>query len=113
VSHFVNQIAALLLASEMTYAGQGFCVALGLIGGDECRNHLRAYLSRYLPLRGRFYDQQWAIGALAYIEGDQPEEYLLPELWADAQTRMNPSDSIQKFSELVSYLDQHRMRVVA
>ncbi len=107
---FVNQIGALLLDSELTYAGQGFCVALGLIGGDTCRHHLRAYLSRYLPVLGRYYDQEWAIGALAHIERDLPPEYLLPEIWADAQNRMNPSDSIQRFSNLVRYLDQQQMR---
>lgn len=110
---FIDQIGALLLASELTYSGQGFCVALGLIGGDACRNHLREYLSQYLPLRGRFYDQEWAIGALAHIERTRPEEYLLTELWADERNRMNPSGAIQRFSELVAYLDRHQMRVVA
>src|SRR5579863_1545390 len=99
---FADRIAALLLDSELTYAGQGFCVALGLIGSDNCRRYLRAYLSKYLPLQGRFYDQQWAIGALAYIERTQPEEYLLPELWAEGHN-WNPLDAIQRFSDMVGY----------
>lgn len=108
---FTDEIAALLLASELTYAGQGFCVALGLIGSHECRKHLRAYLSKYLPLQGRFYDQQWAIGALAYVERTQPKEYLLPELWAEAQN-WDPLNAIQRFSDMAGYLDHHQMRVV-
>jgi len=33
---FIPIIGERLLASEMVYAGQGYCVALGLIAGDEC-----------------------------------------------------------------------------
>lgn len=110
---FIDRIASLLLASQQTYAGQGYCIALALIGNDECRKYLRNYLSQYLPIQGRFYDQEWAIGALAYIEGIRPQEFLLPELWAEAQGRMNPSDAIERFSELVAHLDNNHMRVVA
>lgn len=112
---FVDEIADIFLASETVYAGQGYCVALGLIGDDKCRNHLRAYLSKYLPLRGRFYDQQWAIGALAHIEPKPPDEFLLPELWVDGDQHMipSPSQAIQSFSELVDFLNLNQMRVVA
>ena len=33
---FVPMIGKLLLASEVVYAGGGYCVALGIIGGEEC-----------------------------------------------------------------------------
>src|SRR5215831_10885713 len=56
---FIRLIAEMLLASEMGYAGQGYCAALGLIGGDESARFLRSYLEAYLPLRGRIYDQDW------------------------------------------------------
>ncbi len=110
---FVDEIAGLLLASEQAYAGQGYCIALGLIGDDKCRKHLRAYLSKYLPLCGRFYDQEWAIGALAHIEGTPPEEVLLPDLWTDGDRHMHPSDAIQRFKALVEYMNGKRMRIVA
>jgi hypothetical protein len=102
---FVDEIAALLLASEQTYASQGYCVALALIGNDKCRKYLRAYLSKYLPFSGRFYDQEWAIGALAHIEHAAPEEYLLPKLWADGDRHMHPSAAIERFSALIAYLN--------
>ncbi len=54
---FVDAIGRLLLASELTYAGQGYCVALGLIAEPSCEEYLRSYLGLYLPPRGRFYDQ--------------------------------------------------------
>src|SRR5215831_5694446 len=106
---FVERIAELLLASELTYAGQGYCVALGLIGGPVCQNHLRAYLNNYLPLRGHFYDQTWAIGAFAQIQGSPQEEFLDPTLWMEARGRLEPMASIQRFRDLVDYLHQHRM----
>jgi hypothetical protein len=107
----VGEIADLLLASEQPYTGQGYCVALGLIGDDKCPNYLRAYLSKYLPLHGRFYDQEWAIGALAHIERNPPEEFLLTELWVDGNRHMNPLQAIQRFSELVDYLNVNQMRI--
>ena len=110
---FVDEIAALLLASEQPYVGQGYCVALGLIGDDKCREHLRAYLSKYLPLSGRFYDQEWAIGALAHTEHAPPQEYLLPELWAEGNRQMHPSDAIERFAALIDYLNAKRMRTVS
>lgn len=71
-SKFVRRIADLLISSEVTYAGQGYCIALGLIGNDECVDGLRSYLAKFLPLNGRFYDQDWALGALALITGSPP-----------------------------------------
>jgi hypothetical protein len=108
---FVEEIAELLLASKLVYAGQGYCVALGLIGDDICRKYLREYLSKYLPLLGRFYDQEWVIGALAHIERNPPKEFLLSELWIDGNRRMNPLEAIQSFSELVAYLNVNQMRI--
>ena len=66
----------MLLASEMGYAGQGYCAALGVIGGDESARFLRSYLETYVPLRGRIYDQDWAIGALTHVEGTTPRNTL-------------------------------------
>jgi hypothetical protein len=106
---FVPSIGKLLLASEMVYAGEGYCMALGLIRSQECADLLRSYLKTYLPLNGRVYNQHWAIGALAYIEGCPPVEYLGQELWRDGEYAMDPADGIESFGEIVSYLGQCRM----
>jgi hypothetical protein len=108
-SRFVDRIAELLLASEMVYAGMGYCVALGLIGGETCASQLRAYLERYLPLRGRFYDQGWAIGALTYIEGAPPNEFLDPELWAEGNQSLDPIGAIELFKEIIELIDKKKM----
>jgi hypothetical protein len=109
---FVETIGGLLHASQQTYAGQGYCVALGLIGDSECRGYLREYLSKYLPLNGRFYDQHWAIGALTHLEGSAPEELLAPELWTSGSRSIDPLAWIESFAGLVELLDKHDMRVV-
>jgi hypothetical protein len=98
-----------LMASEMVYARQGYCVALGLITSDECARLLRSYLNAYLPLNRRVYNQEWALGALAHIEGTPPPEYLEQPLWRDGTYFMDPGEGIRKFSGVVSYLRQHRM----
>lgn len=108
---FVETIAALLLASVQPYSGQGYCVALGLIGSGECRRHLTNYLTRYLPLHGRRYDQEWAIGALAYIDQMPPQEFLIEELWTDGTGSLKPSKGIERFAALVQLLDTHSMRI--
>jgi hypothetical protein len=106
---FIPSIGALLLASEQAYAGEGYCVALGLGATEECARLLRSYLETYLPLKGRIYNQNWAIGALSHIQGAPPSEYLDPTLWRDGEYFMDPADGIQKFGKIASYLAQHRM----
>lgn len=106
---FVRLIGEMLLASESVFAGQGYCVALGLIDDKECARLLHAYLRTYLPPNGRFYDQDWAIGALAHIEGSPPREYLRQELWRDGDQIIDPAQGIETFQEIVAYLRQYRM----
>jgi len=62
-AHFVPRIGD-LLARDTTYAGQGYCAALGLIGTQECVGHLNFYLES-----GREDLRSWVIDALAQIEG--------------------------------------------
>jgi hypothetical protein len=106
---FVPSIGKLLLASELVYAGQGYCAALGLIGNEECARLLRSYLDLYLPLDGRIYNQDWAIGALTYIEGDSSAGYLKQDLWRDGKYVIDPAKGIERFDKLVAFLRQHGM----
>lgn len=107
-SVFIEEIGQLLIGSEMVYAGQGYCLALGLIGGQTCRGLLSDYLREYLPLRGRIYDQLWAIGALCYLQPSPPEEFLDPQLWTEGTQQLDPAAGILEFAELVGYLKQNR-----
>ncbi|MFI5474567.1 DUF6000 family protein [Streptomyces cacaoi] len=66
---FRARIGGLLLASELTYAGQGYCIALALLGTTEDAALLTAYLDRYLRRPDCRYDQEWALGALLHLDG--------------------------------------------
>jgi hypothetical protein len=106
---FVDRIGQLLLESELTYAGQGYCAALGLIGGTSSEHHLQAYLKEYLPLNGRIYDQTWAIGAMVYIKGALPQEFLDPLLWIDGKMKLDPSAGIKDFANVIDYLSKNKL----
>jgi len=108
-AHFVPIIGKLLLASELAYAGQGYCMALALIGGDESAQLLRTYLEIYLPPMGRFYNQDWAIGALAHIEGNPAAEYLESEYLRDANYAATLERGAAHFGTVIDYLRQSGM----
>lgn len=63
-----DRIGSLLLASELVYAGQGYCYALARFGAPEDAALLTAYLDRYLPQTQLRYDQPWALGALLHVD---------------------------------------------
>jgi hypothetical protein len=65
---FREQIGQLLLASELTYAGEGYCIALARLGTSRDAELLTAYLDHFLRLPELRYDQDWAIGALQHID---------------------------------------------
>jgi hypothetical protein len=65
---FRDQIGQLLLASEMGYAGQGYCLALARFATPDDAGLLASYLDAYLPQVDNRYDQDWALGAILHID---------------------------------------------
>ena len=65
---FRDRIGGLLLASEVCYAGQGYCLALARFASPADADLLAAYLDAYLPQPDKRYDQDWALGALLHID---------------------------------------------
>jgi hypothetical protein len=61
---FRQRIGDLLLASELTYAGQGYCLALARFATTADAELLAACLAQ----PDRRYDQPWALGALLYLD---------------------------------------------
>jgi Family of unknown function (DUF6000) len=90
--HFRDQLAELLLASELVFSGEGYCVALARFGTGKDAGILAAYLDRYLARPECVYNQDWALGALLHIDRthgtDHAEMYLAPggpwEQWTRA-----------------------------
>jgi hypothetical protein len=60
---FRDRIGELLLASEMGYAGQGYCLALARFATPGDASLLASYLDTYLLQVDNRYDQDWAMGA--------------------------------------------------
>ena len=61
---FRDRIGELLLASEVYYAGQGYCLALARFATPADAGLLAAYLAQL----DKGYDQDWALGALLRID---------------------------------------------
>lgn len=105
---FLPRIGELLLASEVCYAGQGHCAALALLGGPEAERLLDAYLREYLPIGDRYYDQEWAIGALAFLNAGRAERFLAPELWKGKAHDLDPVAALADFRELMEVVQSWR-----
>jgi Family of unknown function (DUF6000) len=107
---FVPAIGHMLLESQTVFAGQGYCMALALIGNEQCVDFLRSYLEASLPIRnGRYYDRLWVIGALAYLRDTRLPRFLDDELWRNGSDSMHPVTGIETFKEVTDYLFQHHL----
>jgi hypothetical protein len=67
-TQFTDRLGDLLVASQLVYAGQGFCVALAGDGGETAAARLTEYLDVWLPRTSCRYDQAWAMAALACLD---------------------------------------------
>ena len=54
----------MLIAGELTYAGQGYCLALARFATTADAELLAAYLAQ----PDKRYDQPWALGALLHLD---------------------------------------------
>jgi hypothetical protein len=77
--HF-NEIEKLLIPSRVCYAGQLHCFAIARFYNAESVRVLQAYLDTYLPIGDREYDQEWAIGALSWLDCKHGTDYAAPYL---------------------------------
>jgi len=116
---FAPTIGKLLLASEMCYAGQGFCFALACFATEESAAYLVEYLRTYLPQIELYYDQDWAMPALLWVDEQlgtsYAQSFLAPSgLWeqfASARTQTSPAQELaiwkQSFWQAMSYCQTH------
>lgn len=65
---YAKRLGELLMVSDLTYQGQGFCAALAAIGDATSVECLRSYLDRWLPRTDCRYDQEWAMAALILVD---------------------------------------------
>jgi hypothetical protein len=67
-TEFRERLGELLLASEVPFAGEAYCVALAAFGAPADADLLVAYLDRYLPRPDLDYDQAAALGAFLLLD---------------------------------------------
>ena len=116
-SQHLNKIETLLIPSQTCYAGQFHCFALARFDGAESVRVLRSYLDTYLPVGVRQYDQQWAIGALWWLDRrhgtDYAQVYLeKPDNWKlrvrdQEYGTLSPEEGILHFQKVMDFVDQY------
>lgn len=87
---FTDELGAMLVESQMCFAGQGYCVALACFADVTSAEHLCRYLDVWLPQVEKHYDQDWALPALVWVDQQlgtcYAARYLMPgglwEQWA-------------------------------
>ena len=81
---FRERVGELLMESRLTFAGQGYCVALAMLGTAADAEILAAYLDHYLRQPSLRYDQEWAFAALQHIDATRAARFT--PLWAQWAT---------------------------
>jgi Family of unknown function (DUF6000) len=67
-SEFTEWIGKLLLRSDVCYAGKGYCVALAALNSEASVKYLIQYSEYYLQQPELFFDQDYAMAALKYLD---------------------------------------------
>lgn len=80
-------IGELLLASKTCYAGQSHAFAMACFADDVSAQYLTRYLDTYLRRKECYYDQNWAMPALMWIDHvratNHADVFLAPDgLWS-------------------------------
>ncbi|WP_242911518.1 DUF6000 family protein [Actinomadura terrae] len=85
-TQFRDALGELLLASELAFAGIGYCIALVRFAQPEDADILAAYLDRYLRRSDCYYDQDAALGGLLHLDAElgtaRADRFL--DLWPDS-----------------------------
>lgn len=102
-----------LLASATCFAGQGLCVATARFADERAALDLESYLEKFLPVGDRRYDQEWAIGALAWLAPERAERFLTDDLWRLEDSgrtagAMKPHDGIRLFRRAMEPMEAVR-----
>ncbi|MEG4962344.1 MULTISPECIES: DUF6000 family protein [unclassified Microcoleus] len=113
----LNKIETLLSPSQTCYAGQFHCFALARFDGAESVRVLRSYLDTYLPVGDRQYDQEWAIGALRWLDRRHGTDYAQVYLKNSDNWKLRyldheygtlrPEEGILHFQKVMDFVDKY------
>jgi len=65
---YIDVIGTHLLKSEVCYAGAIYCKVLAFFNTEKCVDYLNRYLGYYLTQPDLWYDQQYAMEAILYLD---------------------------------------------
>ncbi len=77
-NQYGSAIGEALLASELVFAGKGYCFALACFADETSVKCLTQYLDAYLAQREKLYDQNWAMPALMWIDQQNGTAFAAP-----------------------------------
>jgi len=112
----LGRIKRNLLPSRMCFSGQFHMIALARIGTMEANGILVEYLQAYLPAEDQQYDQEWAFGALRWLEQrssrDDSKRFEDSELWKVVMRgtfcgEMSPAKGVDKVSRVMDFIEKH------
>jgi hypothetical protein len=110
-------IGHLLLRSDVCYAGRGYCVALAQFSTPESTGFLLEYLAYYLTKHDLWFDQNYAMGAIGYLDsrnGTNNLESMMPKWTAFVANKpyWDLQKSLTQFEGLMAKLDAVSARCV-
>lgn len=96
-------IGVLLLKSEVCYAGASYCLALAKFNTHESRDFIKLYLEHYLDQKDKWFDQNAAMAALAYLDelnSTSEIEHFMPkwEKFISDKSNWSLESSVEKFN---------------
>ncbi|MFE5141237.1 DUF6000 family protein, partial [Streptomyces fagopyri] len=95
-----------LQPNRHTHTGQGYCIALALLGTPADAALLSAYLDRYLRRPECRYDQEWALGALLHLDHALDTEHAAGFLKPEGLWDRWVNDRNQSPTKLGQYIDE-------
>ena len=108
---FLDQIGRLMLRSDFCFVGSAYCIALAEFNTSESRDFLKQYLDYYLIKPELWFNQDCAMGAIAYTDKinrtNNIENYL--DLWREFvkdKPSWNLESSILVFEKNMARLHQ-------
>jgi Family of unknown function (DUF6000) len=116
LTQFKDLVGGLLLASERCYAGQTCAIAMAMFGDSGSVKLLQRYLDHFLTEVDCYYDQDWAMSALIWIDECQRTAFASPYLsenglWNDFISNKLPGTwdinrSYRHFEAVMSFVSQ-------
>jgi hypothetical protein len=105
---FLEQLGELLTSDNDYKTCLAYVTAMALLGGEQSRLQLRGALDQLLRTKSpNSHRIGLVLGALAYVEGGLPTQYLDPSTWRHLPPTFDPLLQVKEQAELMSFIKSH------